>query len=89
MCSSDLAPVLIIAGLSMTDSVVKIDFSDFTESIPAFLTIIVMPFSGSIVNGLMLGILSYVILKVLTGRKKDVNIIMYIVAFLFFIRLLL
>ncbi len=83
------APVLIIAGLSMTDSVVKIDFSDFTESIPAFLRIIVMPVSGSIVNGLMLGILSYVILKVLTGRKKDVNIIMYIVAFLFFIRLLL
>ncbi len=84
-----IAPVLVITGLSMADSVVKIDFSDFTESIPAFLTIITMPFSGSIVNGLILGVLSYVILKVLTGRKKDVNIIMYVVAFVFFIRLFL
>jgi len=83
------APALIVAGLFMTDSVTKMNFSDFTESLPAFFTIIIMPFSNSIVNGVIFGVLSYVTLKVLTGRKKDVSIIMYIVAFIFFLKLFL
>jgi len=83
------APALIIVGLFMADSIVKINFSDYTEAIPAFLTIIMTPFTGSIADGLVFGVLSYVVLKVLTGKKKDVNIIMSLVAVIFFIKLFL
>ncbi len=83
------APALIIAGLYMIDTIIKINFSDFTESIPAFFIIIVIPFANSVVYGLTLGILSYIVLKVLTGRKKDVNIVMYIIAVIFFVKLFL
>ncbi len=83
------APALVMVGLFMLESVVKIDFTDFTEAIPAFLTIIMMPFAYSIAEGLVFGILSYVILKLLTGKRKDVTIVMYIVAVIFLIRLFL
>lgn len=83
------APALIIVGLFMVESVVKIDFSDYTEGFPAFMAIIMMPFAYSISEGLVFGVLSYVILKVLTKKAKDVSIIMYIIAFLFFIKLIL
>ncbi len=81
------APALIVVGLFMADSIVKIDFSDFTEAIPAFLSMVMMPFTYSIAEGLVFGVLSYVILKLLTGRKKDVNIVMCVIAFIFFIKL--
>ncbi len=84
-----VAPALIIVGLFMIDSVTKIDFSDFTEAIPAFLIIIITPFSTSIVNGIIFGVLSYVVLKVLTGRKKNVSIVMYVIAFIFLVKLFL
>lgn len=83
------APALVMVGLFMLESVVKINFTDFTEAIPAFLTIIMMPFAYSIAEGLVFGILSYVILKLLTGKRKDVTIVMYIVAVIFLIRLFL
>ncbi len=77
------APVLILVGLFMMSPIVKINFDDFTDAIPAFLTIIVMPLSYSIAEGLVFGVISYVLLKALTGKAKDVHPMMYIVAVLF------
>ncbi len=83
------APALIIVGLFMMESIVKIDFSDYTESIPAFLAIIMMPFTNSIAEGLVFGVLSYVVLKLLAGKRKDVTVVMFIVACIFFVKLFL
>ncbi|WP_250277648.1 NCS2 family permease [[Clostridium] colinum] len=83
------APILIIVGLFMIENVVKIDFSDYTEGLPAFITIIMMPFTYSIADGLVFGFLSYVFIKMLTGRAKEVNKVMYILAILFLLKLIL
>jgi AGZA family xanthine/uracil permease-like MFS transporter len=65
-----------------------IDFDDYTEAIPAFLTIIIMPLGYAISEGIIFGILSYVILKVLSGRQKEVPKFSYFLAFLFIIKIL-
>lgn len=83
------APTLIIVGLFMIENVVNIDFSDYTEGLPAFITIIMMPFAYSIADGLIFGFLSYVFLKVLTGRHKEVGKVMYILSVLFIMKLIL
>jgi len=80
------ASALIIVGLFMISPIMKIDLNDFTEAIPAFLTIIMMPLTYSIAQGIVFGMLSYVILKVLTGRHKEIKPIMYIIAVLFIIK---
>nr|WP_242859300.1 NCS2 family permease [Caloramator mitchellensis] len=80
------APALIIIGLFMMTPITKINLEDFTEGIPAFLTIIMMPFAYSIAEGLVFGIVSYVVLKVITGKARDVSITMYILAILFAIK---
>ena len=77
------APVLILVGLFMMSPIKEIDFEDFTEAIPAFLTIVMMPFAYSIAEGIVFGMVSYVLLKVLTGKQKQVSLIMYILAALF------
>lgn len=77
------APVLILVGLFMMSPILKINFDDFTDAIPAFLTIIVMPLSYSIAEGLVFGVISYVLLKGLTGKAKEVHPMMYIIAILF------
>jgi len=74
---------LIIVGLLMMGEVRHIDFSDITESLPAFLAIIMMPFTYSIAEGISFGMISYVLLKALSGRYKEVSIVMYILAILF------
>ena len=81
--SSATAPALIIVGLFMMSSVKKIDFDDFTEAIPAFLTIVMMPFAYSIAEGIAFGMVSYVVLKLLTGKHKDISPVMYVLAALF------
>lgn len=83
------APILIIVGLFMIENVVNIDFKDYTEGLPAFITIIMMPFAYSIADGLIFGFLSYVFLKVLTGKGKEVGKVMYILAILFILKLIL
>ncbi len=83
------APVLIIVGLFMIENVVNINFGDYTEGLPAFITIIMIPFAYSIADGLIFGFLSYVILKILTGQAKKVGKVMYILAILFIIKLIL
>lgn len=84
--ASATAPVLIIVGLLMLEPILKIDFSDFTESIPAFVCIIAMPFAYSISDGILLGMISYVALNLLCGKFKKISIPMYILATLFVLK---
>lgn len=85
--SAALSPVLIIVGLFMLSPVKKLNLDDFTEAIPAFLTIILMPLTYSIANGIIFGLLSYVILKMIIGKFKDLSLLMYILAILFVIKM--
>ncbi|MDD2574009.1 MAG: NCS2 family permease [Bacillota bacterium] len=80
------APALILVGLFMMEPVLKIDLSDYTEAIPAFLTIILMPLTYSIAEGLVMGVLSYVVIKLVSGRYKDVSPVMLILGIFFVIR---
>ncbi|WP_372746213.1 solute carrier family 23 protein, partial [Lutibacter sp.] len=80
------APALIIVGLFMISPIMKINLDDFTESIPAFFTIVMMPLTYSIAEGIVFGMLAYVLLKFLTGRYKEIKPIMVIIAILFIIK---
>lgn len=80
------APALIIVGALMIGVVTKIDFSDFTEALPAFFAIAFMPFSYSIANGIAAAIIFYPIVKVATGKYKEVHPIVYVLAALFIFR---
>ncbi|MGM0396683.1 MAG: NCS2 family permease [Bacillota bacterium] len=80
------APALVIVGLFMMSPITKMDFVDFTESIPAFLTIVMMPFAYSIADGIVFGMVSYVVLKLLTGRTKEVSKVMWFLAVLFVLK---
>lgn len=80
------APALILVGLFMMSPIKDINLEDYTEAIPAFLTIIMMPFAYSIAEGIVFGMVSYVVLKVATGKSKDVSIVMYILAVLFVVK---
>lgn len=82
-----LSPVLIVVGLFMMSPVKKLNLDDFTEAIPAFLTIILMPLTYSIAEGVIFGLLSYVFLKIISGKFKDLSVLMYILAILFFVKL--
>ena len=68
---------LVLVGFLMVGQVASIDFRDPTIGIPAFLTITIMPFTYSITNGIGVGILSFVLLKVLTGGRKEISFLMY------------
>jgi len=83
------APALILVGAMMMSPVKNINFDDFTESIPAFLTIVMMPLTYSIAEGILFGVLSYVILKVLTGKIKDISIVTGALAILFLLKFLM
>ncbi len=83
------APTLILVGLFMITPVKDIDFEDGTESIPAFLTILFMVTTYSIANGIMFGALSWIILKILTRKFKEITPMMVIIALLLFIKLIL
>lgn len=80
------APALILVGLFMMSPIKEIDLEDYTEAIPAFLTITMMPFAYSIAEGIAFGMVSYVILKLLSGKYKDVSIAMYILSVLFVVK---
>ncbi|ATE52303.1 MULTISPECIES: NCS2 family permease [Actinosynnema] len=71
------APALVIVGALMVAQVKEIDFSDFSIALPAFLTIVVMPFTYSIANGIGAGFISYVLLRALTGRARSVHPLMW------------
>jgi adenine/guanine/hypoxanthine permease len=80
------AAALVLVGFFMMSPIVKINFDDFTESIPAFITIIVMPLTYSIAEGIVFGMLSFVLLKLFTGRVKDITLVMMILAVLFILK---
>ena len=82
------SPALIIIGSFMMESIAKIDWSDITEAFPAFVTIIGIPLTGSINDGIAFGFIFYVILKVSKRQWKDIHPLMYIFAILFVIQLL-
>lgn len=84
--SEATAPVLILVGLFMMSPITKINFDDFTEAIPAFLTIVMMPFTFSIAEGIVFGIMSYVFLKLLTGKGKDAHPLMYALTVIFILK---
>ena len=80
------APALIIVGLLMLEPVAKIQWNDFTEAIPAFICVIMMPFTYSISNGILLGMIAYVVINVMSGRYKKISTTMYILALLFILK---
>ncbi len=80
------APALILVGFFMMSPILKIDFDNYTDSIPAFITIIAMPLTYSIAEGIVFGMISYVLLKLLTGKTKDVSIVMIVLAILFVLK---
>src|SRR5699024_5974184 len=85
--SAAMAPALVFVGLFMLSSVGDIDFNDYTVSIPAVLTIIMMPFSGSIAECIVFVMISYVVLKGITGRYKEVSWTMAVISVLFVLRI--
>jgi len=84
--SAATAPALVIVGLFMMSPITKINFNDYTEAIPAFLTIVMMPFAYSIAEGIVFGMVSYVILKAISGKFKDISLVMWILSVLFVLR---
>ncbi len=79
------APALIVVGFLMISSVLKVDFSDLCQGIPAFITLIAMPFMYSISEGIALGTISFVVINVLAGpeKRKAISPVMYVLAILF------
>lgn len=80
-----IAPILILVGVSMIESVGNIDWKDFAIALPAFFTIVLMPFTYSITTGIQIGFIFYIIANVVTGKAKKVSPIIYIFSLLFII----
>ena len=82
------APALIIVGFYMMGAVVKINFDDMAEAIPAFLCIIAMPLAYSISEGIAIGVISWTLLNLLTGKARDkkISILMYVLTVLFILK---
>jgi len=80
------APSLIIVGMMMMQPVTRIDWTNYRESIPAFLTVILMPLSYSISDGILIGVISYVVLYALSGKAKEITPTMWVLAILFILR---
>lgn len=80
------APALILVGLFMLEPIKEIDLIDFTEAIPAFITLIVMPLTFSIADGIAFGMMSYVIIKLAAGKAREVSVATYIISCLFILK---
>ena len=80
------APVLILVGAMMAKSMLKVNWDDWSDAIPAFLTMIGMPLTYNIAHGLAFGLVSYPLLKLLSGKGKEVSWLMYILGLLFILR---
>ena len=87
--SAATAPVLVIVGLLMIEPIRNINFSDYTESIPAFICIVTMPLTYSISDGILLGMIAYVLFNALCGKFRKITPTMYILAILFILKYLL
>lgn len=83
------APVLVMVGLMMTSSILRVNFEDYAEAIPAFICILFMPLAYSISDGIVLGHLSYVLIQTLSGNHRKVKTGMYVLALLFLLKFIL
>ncbi|MDO4328611.1 MAG: NCS2 family permease [Lachnospiraceae bacterium] len=85
------APALIVVGFLMVTSILKVDFEDYTESIPCYICLIAMPFMYSISEGIAMGVISYVIINVIAGKaqEKKISLLMYVLAVLFILKYVL
>ena len=84
--SAATTSALFLVGVMMLRQIVHIDFIDFSEAMPCFMTILMMPFTASISEGIVLGMLSYVIVKVCAGRYREITATMYILAVFFVLK---
>ena len=82
------APALIVVGFLMLTSITKIDFNDYTEAIPCFIAIIAMPFMYSISEGIAMGVISYVVINLISGKAKEkkISVLMYVLTVLFILK---
>jgi AGZA family xanthine/uracil permease-like MFS transporter len=80
------APALILVGALMTESIARIDWKDFTEAFPAFVTILATPLTFSIATGLSLGLISYTLVKIAAGKFREVSLVLWILTALFIVR---
>ena len=87
--SAATAPALIIVGLLMMEQVKNIPFDDFSESIPAFVCMIMMPLTYSISNGILIGMITYVLMNMICGKFKKLSPAIYILAILFILKYIL
>jgi AGZA family xanthine/uracil permease-like MFS transporter len=83
------APALIIVGLLMMEQAKNIPFDDFSESIPAFVCMIMMPLTYSISNGILIGMITYVLMNMICGKFKKLSPAIYILAVLFILKYIL
>jgi AGZA family xanthine/uracil permease-like MFS transporter len=81
--SAATAPALIIVGVFMIKGAAKVNWSDFEEALPCFLTIVMMPFAYSISDGIGFGFISYTVIKVFSGKAKQVPLLIYILSAVF------
>lgn len=80
------APALIIVGSLMAKTIVRVEWDDYCQALPAFLTVIVMPLTFSISNGLAIGFMTYPIVMIMAGRGREVHLLVYVLAVLLFLR---
>jgi AGZA family xanthine/uracil permease-like MFS transporter len=80
------APALILVGALMTQSIAQVDWSDFTEAFPAFVVILTMPLSFSIATGLSFGVIFYTIIKLATGKMREISLVVWVLTILFLLR---
>ena len=80
------APALILVGLMMLKSILNLDFNNYEDSIPAFIATIAMPFSYTISEGVSLGVISYMVIKLAAGKAKEVNFLIYILSLIFILK---
>ncbi|AUN15764.1 NCS2 family permease [Paraclostridium sordellii] len=80
------APILILVGFLMASSILKINFEDFTDAIPAFITFIMMPLSYSVADGIMFGIIAYTFLKLIAGKKEETKISLLVLSIIFILK---
>ena len=84
--SAATTSALVLVGVMMIRPITKLDFHDMSEALPCFVTILMMPFTASISEGIVLGMLSYVIVKVLVGKGKELSWVMYVLAAFFVLK---
>ena len=87
--SAATAPALIIVGLLMAEQIKNVDFDDFSESIPAFVCMLMMPLTYSISNGILIGMITYVLMNMICGKFKKLSPAMYVLAILFILKYIL